>query len=138
MSWILPLLSFALVALEATYEGLKLRGRHIASEFVELSFLSLVIPMSLLFAAGTQFPLETNPASTLKVLGGYLLLRIGIFDLIHNLSAGLHPNYIGNTKSFDKWFKKIIEKFKIHFSLVWFTRAILVFISLAWLFNYKQ
>jgi hypothetical protein len=110
-------LAIFLIYFEAVYEGLKTRGKHIASEFVELTYLIIITASVLMWASGIRFIFASDHLLW-KTFAGYLLLRFAIFDTIWNISAGQKWNYIGNTKLYDKflaktgswgWFVKIVS-----------------------------
>jgi len=121
-----------LILLEAVYEGLKQRKAHIASEIVEFVFLSLVVFCSLAWVSGIVYPFVTDHAPLWKILGGYVLFRLALFDLIWNIAAAQKLFYLGRTKLYDKLLKKVPWGF------VWFVKFICLCISLAWLLNYGQ
>jgi hypothetical protein len=60
------------------------------------------------------------------LIAGYVLLRLWLFDIIHNVSAGLDPFYIGNTKLFDILMSKLA-------TWGWFMRIIGGIIGLVWI-----
>jgi hypothetical protein len=134
---VILLTAILLISLEAIQEGLKTRKKHIASEFVEFVYLVYVTLIVFAWVSG-QCLLTQSEIPFWKIIGGYVLLRFGIFDLIWNLSAGQSLVFIGSTKAYDRFWEWIIKKGKVAIGLIWFVRFICVCISLAWLLNYKQ
>ena len=132
------LTAILLILLEGIYEGLKTRGKHIASASVEFVFLALVTTLALAFISGRVTPFDYPDIPFWKIMFGYLFLRIGLFDLVWNLSAGKGIYYIGKTKLYDKFWGWLIDRGKIAMILILFLRFIFVCISIAWLLNYGQ
>ena len=66
-----------------------------------------------------------------KVLIGYVLLRIALFDFIWNIAAGQSLDYIGFTKIYDQVQTAIVNMWG--FSTLVFIKSILAFWGLAWL-----
>ena len=95
------LIALFLIMFEACYEGFKLRKWHIVSEIIEFIYLACITFVIFGWYNGYFATTPTNPDFWF-VLFGYVLLRYAIFDLIHNMAAGLPLFYIGNTKLFDK------------------------------------
>jgi hypothetical protein len=131
------LLVIFLILFEATYEALKVRGKHIASELIEFLYLSGITLICFAWVNGVLFPFEINSASYWKIIAGFVLLRFAIFDLLFNIICGVNIFYIGKTKLYDNILHWIIEK-GVQPNLIWFARFICLCISLAWLLNYKQ
>jgi len=135
-NWIILLAALFLIAFEATYEGVKTRGKHLFSEIVELVYLTVITGVFLSWITAVPSIFDPDPAPFWKVIGGYILLRIGIFDMIWNISAGQSISYIGITKLSDKFYQKLKTLWGM--SPIWMIRGIAFVISLAWLLNYKQ
>ena len=130
-----------LIVFEAVPEGLALGGHKMIAgiiEFVYLAGVTLTV-----FAYFTKsYPLSKwqyyRGYKTLydmderafppfwQYIIGYLLLRIAIFDIIFNLSAGLDPFYIVSTKLFDIIASELG-------SWGWFMRFVLGLTGLAWI-----
>ena len=128
------LVAIFLILFEACFEGLKLAGFHIASELVEMVYLSgITLGLFAYFSGQKSWPYKSY---FIKILIGYVLLRFAIFDVIFNLSAGLSLNYIGDTKLFDKGLNWLREMWGM--SPVWFLRGIAGFWGITWLTGYKQ
>lgn len=135
MNWIILLSTVVLISLEAVYEGLKVRRKHVASELIET--VSRAIPYLLLPAwlFGIQSPFEVTPQAYLKVIVGMLFLRAAIFDIIFNKAAGLKLSYTGTTKLFDKLQQKITYLWG--YGTLQFIKAILGFWGTTWLLNWE-
>ena len=130
--------AIVLILLEGIYEGLKTRGKHIASASVEFVFLALVTSLALAFISGRVTPFDYPDIPFWKIILGYLFLRIGLFDLVWNLSAGQDIDYMGNTKLYDIVLSWFIVKAKIATVLVLFVKGMFTVISIPILLNYKQ
>lgn len=104
----LLLIALFLIILEAVPEALALKGHKTiagAIEFVYRAFVTLVVYMWAMGVGHLNYGHNFYYA-----IGGYLLLRFAIFDILYNLVAGLPITYIGTTKLSDKfwkWFFKI-------------------------------
>ena len=97
------ILALFLIVFEACFEGLRTGGHYLASEIVEVAYLSGITLMAfawLNWRQKTSFWDRTN--SFLKVLIGYVLLRFVLFDIIWNLSAGQDLFFYGTTKLYDR------------------------------------
>lgn len=129
-------LAILLIILEAIYEGLKCRNKHITSEIIELVFLCVLISFSFFWLNEVRFPYVVEYMPLWKVLGGYVLLRLALFDLIFNISAGVKLTYIGTTKLYDKILQKIVQMGGV--GTLFFIRFILLVIALAWFLNIGQ
>ncbi len=129
---ILILTILFLILFEAIYEGLKSRGLHIASEWIEVFYLAFVTVIVIMWALGiTLIGLRSVPF--LKALAGYLLLRFAIFDFIWNIAAGQKIFYIGQTKSYDLFVKWFTTRWGSH---IWFVRIVALITGLGLLLKY--
>jgi len=108
------------------------------SSIILFVFLALVTSLALAFISGRVTPFDYPDIPLWKIMFGYLFLRIGLFDLVWNLSAGKGIYYIGNTKLYDKFWGWLIDRGKVAPVLIWFVKFVLVCISIAWLLNYGQ
>jgi hypothetical protein len=131
------LLAIFLILFEATYEGLKTRGKHIASEMVEFLYLGGITLICFAWITGINYPFEINSAPYWKIIAGYVLLRFALFDLLFNIMCGVDIFYIGRRKFYDKVLQWLIDK-GVQANLIWFARFICLCVALAWLLNYKQ
>ena len=132
MNWSILILSLFLIILEAVYEGLKVKGKHIASGVIEFIYLTIITLIAFAWISGHRAPFEYQEITFWKIIGGYLLLRFALFDIVWNISAGQKIYYIGRTKLYDKFFKTV------PISFIWFIRIICIPLALAWLLNYRQ
>jgi hypothetical protein len=120
------LLAIFLILFEAIYEGLKTRGFHIASASVEFVYRAVITIGLILWVSDVT--LFHSDHLLWKSIGGYILLRFAIFDLIWNISAGQNIFYLGRTKLYDKYLSKVPVGF------VWFIKIIVVLpVGLTWL-----
>lgn len=129
-----------LIVFEAVPEGLALGGHKMLAGMLEFVFLAVVI--STMYAYFTQSYFGTSRynikySNYLErvfytqnnfwwYIAGYVLLRIAIFDIVLNVSAGLPVFYLGDTKLFDIVMTKLA-------SWGWFMRFIGGIIGITWL-----
>jgi len=132
MNWIILILALFFIVFEAVHEGLKIRKKHITSGVIEFIYLAVVILSLFAWVMGIRFPYYIDSAPYLKVIGGYLLLRFALFDLIWNISADQRWFYLGRTKLYDRFLSKVPTGF------IWFIKVICIPLALAWLLNYGQ
>ena len=126
------LIFILLIFTEAVYEALKLRGKDTLSGVIEFFNRALTIVLLSLFMAGWSWDLKNDGAG--YVIGGYVLLRFALFDVLYNLTAGLPLFYIGETKIYDKLWQKFFEW--THFPeghFLWMIKLIALIISITWL-----
>ena len=95
------LIALFLIIFEAVPEGLALGGHKSIAGIVEVIYLFVITISIFEHVSGYSFRWWKTPQNFFLVLVGYILLRFAIFDIIHNLSAGLPVFYIGSTKLFD-------------------------------------
>jgi len=110
MNWTI-LIALFLIVCEAVYEGLAIRGNHLASELIEDIYTGVVIVIvSLWLSIVTNVPLW-------KIITGIVMIRFATFDIIWNISAGQRWYFYGETKLYDRimialggwgWFVKAI------------------------------
>lgn len=129
-----------LIVFEAVTEGLALAGHKTIAGCIEFVFLAGVTLT--VFAYFTQsysgegkyriqysnflarvFYTQNN---FWWYVAGYVLLRLALFDIVHNVSAGLPVFYLGDTKLFDIVITKLA-------SWGWFMRFIGGIIGITWL-----
>lgn len=126
-----------LIVFEAVPEGLALAGHKMIAGMFEFVFLAGITLTVFAYFTKTYSPNRYNYYDGYKMIiltntnfwwyiAGYVLLRFAIFDIIHNLSAGLPVFYIGTTKLFDILIVKLA-------SWGWFIRFIGGIIGLTWL-----
>jgi len=121
-----------LIVTESVYEALKLRGKDTLSGVIEFFNRALTIVLLSLFMDGWSWDLKNDGAG--YVIGGYVLLRFALFDVLYNLTAGLPLFFIGKTKFYDLFWRKFFELTKFpesHF--LWMFKLIALLISLTWL-----
>ena len=105
------ILALFLIVFEAVYEGLLVRGKHLASELIEDIYRGAVIVIiSFWLSMVTTIPLW-------KIITGIVMVRFATFDIIWNISAGQRWYFYGETKLYDRimialggwgWFVKAI------------------------------
>lgn len=96
------LLAFLLIVLEATFEGLKIAGYHVASEIVEFVYLTVVTLMAIGWLNQKYLFKDVRADRFMFVVIGFFLLRFSLFDSIWNIAAGQDWNYYGVTKFYDR------------------------------------
>ena len=96
------------IGIEALYEGLALTGHKTIAGIIEGIYRAVVTLIVFAWLIGLQWHIYEG--NYYFIIGGYLLMRFAIFDLIYNAIAGLPLTYIGKTKLSDKfwtWFFKV-------------------------------
>lgn len=129
-----------LIVFEAVPEGLALAGHKTIAGMIEFIFLAGITFFTFGYFTGQYLLNRTiywdHNRVVMKtqwraykfwyIIAGYILLRLALFDIIHNISAGLPILYIGTTKLFDIFIVKLA-------SWGWFMRFIGGIIGLTWL-----
>ena len=133
---ILLLFIFGFYFLEALHEGLKLRKvRYVPGviEFIKLALLPVFVFWMLdttdydtYFQEGNRWQLPWHFVAPL--VGGMVLLRYGMFDFVHNLTAGINIYYIGSSKFYDKILALITKKQNIAL-FFWLTRVLALLVG---------
>ena len=117
------LLALFLIVFEVVPESIK--NKTLAG-VVEFIYRAVVTVIAFVLIGG--YACFAPPMSSLLyTLGGYVLLRFALFDIIYNAIQGLPIFFIGTTKLYDKWFRWFFIKTRLpkeHFL------AMLKFISL--------
>jgi len=139
------LIALFLILFESVPEGLRLAGHKGIAGGIEFIFLAVVTFMMFSYTTGayriftrrnTVLSLQPN---ILTVLGGYVLLRFAIFDVIHNWCAGLPLFFIGNTKWYDQiwqWFFAWSGIAADHFLFMF--KLIALLIGVSWLMGWQN
>jgi hypothetical protein len=129
----LLLASILLILLEAISEGLADRGKKTIAGIMEFFYRAMVT--FVVFAWLINFDIfYVKYENLFYIIGGYLLLRFAIFDIVYNLVRGLPFFFIGTTKVFDKtwqWFFKVTGFPVNHFFAM--TKFLLLLIAITWL-----
>jgi hypothetical protein len=127
----LILISIFLITFEAIPEALSLKHKAIAGviEFIYRAIITLTI-----FAWFMGISIRSNSHNVYYVIGGYLLLRFALFDIIYNLVAGLGIWFIGTTKLSDKFWQWFFKTTKFPVGLFFGMLKFICFsIGLTWL-----
>ena len=93
---ILLLASILLIGIEALYEGLALAGHKTIAGGIESVYLALVTLAIFAWLNGKK--IGPYGGKYIQIIGGYVLMRFAIFDIIYNLVAGIPLFFIGTTK----------------------------------------
>ena len=96
------LLALFLIVFEACFEGLRTGGHYLASEIVEVVYLSGITFMAFAWINKRNIHIDVRLYSFLKILIGYVLLRFALFDIVWNISAGQDLFFYGTTKLYDR------------------------------------
>lgn len=96
-----------LIVFEAIPEALALRGHKTAAGILEGFYRAVITTIVFAWLMGLCF--SHYGYSVYYTIGGYLLLRFALFDIIYNLTAGLPIFYIGCTKLSDKLWQKFFN-----------------------------
>jgi hypothetical protein len=132
--------------LEAVHEGLHLRGWKTIASYVE--YLKLIgIPAMVLFlpwllqSDPKLWDYYSNPYHwhfwrflLPELIIGWLCIRFGIFNPIHNLAAGLKVSYLGSTKNIDK-LEKWIFRNQYPGPSFWVPRLVLLLLGVGLVLN---
>jgi hypothetical protein len=104
------LVALFLIIFEAVPEGLALGGHKTIAGIIEFIYRA-GITLTVFAFFTKQYPddrklYETGLRITYSVnfwwiIAGYVLLRFALFDIIHNISAGIPTFSVGSTKVFD-------------------------------------
>jgi len=129
MNWSI-LIALFLIVFEAVYEGLAIRGKHLASEVVELVYRAVLILVLFAWVTGIKSIINID-VQFIRIIVGYVFLRFSIFDVIWNFAAGQPINFVGSTKLFDKFLQVIRNLWGMN--PIWFVRFIAGFWGVAWL-----
>jgi hypothetical protein len=139
------LIALFLILFEAVPEGLRLAGHKGIAGVVEFIFLAVVTIVMFSYTTGLyriftqRQPILSLQPNIIRVLGGYVLLRFAIFDVIHNLCAGVPLFFIGNTKWYDQiwqWFFSWSGIAADHFLFMF--KLIALLIGIAWLMGWQH
>jgi len=130
MNWTILILALFLIVCEAVFEGLSIRGKHLASELIELVYRAVLTLVLFAWVTGIKSIINID-VQFIRVIIGYVFLRFSIFDPIWNLAAGQPINFVGSTKLFDKFLQEIRNLWGMN--SVWFVRFIAGFWGVAWL-----
>jgi len=132
--------AISLILLKAISDGMllrKYRSEFWLSNYKAISSLlmSLLLAITILLSfaclTGISFRYGDN---YWFAIGGFLLMKFALFDIVHNWIAGLPINYIGKTKFWDRawqwFFKKTRFPVGLFFGMV---KLICFLIALTWL-----
>jgi hypothetical protein len=128
--WIPLLAALFLIVFEAVPEGLALRGYHTIAGIIEFIYLAVITFSIYAWITGEIKIPWKHTAPFLYILLGYVLLRFALFDIIHNMSAGIPIFFIGTTKWYDQiwqWFFSWTHFPAVHF--LWLTKLIAMLIG---------
>lgn len=123
-------LALFLIFFEVFPEALADSGRKTFAGVLESIYRGCVAIALFGIAAGFQYNFGTMDYFWYHI-GGYILLRYALLDVIYNLINELPIGYVGKTKLWDKIYGKITAK--VHISLILFLKALLAWISIVWL-----
>lgn len=121
-----------LIIFEAVPEALSDKGKKTTSgvlEFIYLAAVTLAV-----FAVVNGYSLPRKDINPYYIIGGYVLLRFALFDLIYNFVRRNELFYIGKTKLSDKVWNWFFKKTRIpagHFLPM--LKFICLLISVTWL-----
>lgn len=132
MNWIILISALFLIIVKAIYDGLKVRGWHTFSSRLEFLYLAVVTIVFFAWLAGLQSPFDFHYIEFWKIIGGFLLLRFAIFDLIWNIAAGQKLSFTGTTKDTDKVINWLMGK-GVPMSFINYGRIIAFLWGVSWL-----
>lgn len=137
MKGIFFLTALFLIVFEQIADGLSLAGHKTTAGIIEFIYISGITLG--LFAWVKGIKRFDYSLGFFRVLGGYVLLRFALADLVFNLSAGLPLFYIGTTKLYDKiwqWFFEWTQFSQVHFLFMF--KLIALCIGLSWLIRERN
>ena len=111
------LLALFLIAFEAIPEGLADRGKKALAGAIEFIYTTVITIALFAYISAIQ-PLICTATPLWVLIIGYVFVRFPLFDPIRNIAADVHWLYIGRTKLSDRALRWIIEKYRVHISLV--------------------
>lgn len=124
-----------LILSEAIPEALSDNGRKTAAGIIE--FLNLAVVTLIVFAwLNCVYPkgIRWQPAHYWQLIGGYVLLRFALFDLVYNLMRKHPLFYIGMTKLQDKLLRKFFTRTRIPAEhMLFMLKLISLAIGITWL-----
>ena len=126
------LIALFLIVFEAIPEALSDKGKKAIAgvmEFIYLAFVTICV-----FAVFNGYTLPQKDSNPYYIIGGYVLLRFALFDVIYSLIRGTELFYIGKTKLSDKAWNWFFKKTRIpsgHFLAM--VKFISLLISVTWL-----
>lgn len=139
------LIALFLILFESVPEGLALAGHKTSAGLFEFIFLAVVTFVMFSYTTGAYriFTRKNTIVSLqpdiLTVIGGYILLRFALFDVIHNLCAGIPVFFIGTTKWYDQiwqWFFTWSGIAAEHFLFMF--KLIALLIGVTWLMGWQN
>jgi hypothetical protein len=123
-------LAIFLIFFEVFPEALADSGRKTFAGVLEFIYRACIAIALFGVVSGFQWNLGTMDYFWYH-LGGYVLLRYALLDIIYNIINGLKIGYVGKTKLWDRVYGKITAKVPIH--LIIFLKVLLAWISIVWL-----
>lgn len=129
------LIALFLIIFEAVPEGLALGGHKTIAGIMEAVYRA-GITLTVFAYITVTYPNKPYTRRYLTfdlnywyIVIGYVLLRFALFDIIHNISAGIPVFFIGSTKLFDIVMSKLA-------TWGWFLRIIAFVWGVAWLMQW--
>jgi hypothetical protein len=123
-------LALFLIFFEVFPEALADSGRKTFAGVLEFIYRACVAVALFGIVAGFQWNLGTMDYFWYHI-GGYVLLRYCLLDIIYNLINELPIGYIGKTKFWDKVYGRVMAKVPVGFIL--FSKAIFAFMAIVFL-----
>jgi hypothetical protein len=123
-------LALFLIFFEIFPEALADSGKKTFAGMLESIYRGSVAVVLFGVAAGFQWNLGSMDYFWYH-LGGYILLRYCLLDIIYNLINDLPIGYIGKTKFWDKVYGRVMAKVPV--GLILFAKAGFAFMSIVWL-----
>jgi len=124
-----------LILSESISEALSDEGKKTVAGIIE--FINLALVTLIVFAwLDLYYPkwMWWHEVNYWQVVGGYVLLRFAVFDLVYNLIRRLPPFYIGMTKLSDKLLRKFFTRTRIPSEhMLFMFKLISLTIGLTWL-----
>jgi hypothetical protein len=130
------LLALFLIVFEQVPDGLATAGYKTIAGIITFIYLAGITFGLFTWINGIfRFEMKSN---LWRILGGYVLLRFAIADLVFNISAGLPLFYIGTTKIYDQFWQWFFNW--THFpdaAFLGMIKLIALLIGITWLLRKK-
>jgi len=132
------LISLFLIIFEAVSEGLYDRQKKTIAGVIEFIYRAVVT--LIIFAWLTNYwHVDTEATDYWVTVVGYVMLRFAIFDVIYSLARGnTGIFYIGNTKLYERALVWLLNKGKVSYSLIIFTKFIALVWGMSWLMGWQH
>lgn len=128
----IALTAILLILFEAIPEALAMKGHKAIAGMIEFIYRAVVTAAIFAWLLGYSIGMYGN--NIYYVIGGYVLIRFAVFDIVYNKVAGLDWFFIGTTKLSDKFWQWFFKKTNFPVGLfLGMLKFICLLIGLTWL-----